>query len=183
MIWSKSKQDLEIFAKNINKSRRFVSKPRLSFAKRMTSSRVIQVIFCKNSRTLSLKDKFEHYTAIPYRASTGPKQGFPCVAVLEYFHTGKNLFSLAGIPVMKTGFSLLEILHRENPVLITGMGLQCTNRSYKANSWQKLWPIWLGRKKNSRTVTKVFINKVWSETILCQYLEIVVCIVCTRPCC
>ena len=26
---------------------------------------------------------------------------------------------------MKTGFSLLEILHRENPVLITGMGLQC----------------------------------------------------------
>ena len=25
---------------------------------------------------------------------------------------------------MKTGFSLLEILHRENPVLITGMGLQ-----------------------------------------------------------
>jgi hypothetical protein len=33
--------------------------------------------------------------------------------------------SLAGIPVMKTGFSLLEILHRENPVFITGMGLQC----------------------------------------------------------
>ena len=27
---------------------------------------------------------------------------------------------------MKTGFSLLEILHRENPVFITGMGLQCT---------------------------------------------------------
>ena len=26
---------------------------------------------------------------------------------------------------MKTGFSLLEILHRENPVFITGMGLQC----------------------------------------------------------
>jgi hypothetical protein len=25
---------------------------------------------------------------------------------------------------MKTGFSLLEILHRENPVFITGMGLQ-----------------------------------------------------------
>ena len=41
---------------------------------------------------------------------------------------GQNrvLFSLAGIPVMKTGFSPLEILHRENPVLITGMGLQCT---------------------------------------------------------
>ena len=27
---------------------------------------------------------------------------------------------------MKTGFSLMEILHRENPVLITGMGLQCS---------------------------------------------------------
>ena len=53
MIWSKSKQDLEIFAKNINKSRRFVSKPRLSFAKRMTSSRVIQVTFYKNSRISS----------------------------------------------------------------------------------------------------------------------------------
>ena len=29
-------------------------------------------------------------TAILYRASTGPEQGFPC----EVFHTGKNLFSL-----------------------------------------------------------------------------------------
>ena len=28
---------------------------------------------------------------------------------------------------MKTGFSLLEILHGENPVFITGMGLQCSN--------------------------------------------------------
>ena len=40
------------------------------------------------------------------------------------FHTGKILFSLAGIPVMKTGFSLLEIIHKENLVLIKGMGLQ-----------------------------------------------------------
>ena len=30
-----------------------------------------------------------NHTAIPYRASTGPEQGFPC----EVFHTGKNLFS------------------------------------------------------------------------------------------
>ena len=30
---------------------------------------------------------------------------------------------------MKTGFSLLEILHREIPVFITGMGLQCCNTS------------------------------------------------------
>ena len=27
--------------------------------------------------------------------------------------------------MIKTGFSLLEILHRENPVFFTGMGLQC----------------------------------------------------------
>ena len=81
-----------------------MSKPRLSFAKSMTSSRVIQVMFCKNSRTLSLKDKFEHYTAIPYRASTGPKQGFQGIAVIEYFHTGKNLFSILDFPV--------KILHR-----------------------------------------------------------------------
>ena len=31
---------------------------------------------------------------------------------------------------MKKGFSLMEILHRENPVLITERGLQCTIRSY-----------------------------------------------------
>ena len=35
------------------------------------------------------------YTAIPYMASTGPEQGFPCVV----------------------------FPHRENPVFITGMGL------------------------------------------------------------
>ena len=33
---------------------------------------------------------------------------------------------------MKTGFSLLEILHRENPVFITEMGLQCSH-SHKQN--------------------------------------------------
>ena len=45
-----------------------------------------------------------HYTAILYRASTGPEQGSPC----EVFHTGKNLFSLQGTPVLIAGslFSL-----------------------------------------------------------------------------
>ena len=61
------------------------------------------------------------FTAIPYRASTGPEKGFPCVV---FPHREKPVF-LAWIPVMKTGFSLLEILRRENPVFITGMGLQC----------------------------------------------------------
>ena len=53
--------------------------------------------------TLSLALKFE-YTAIPYRASTGPEQGFLC----EVFLTGKNLFSLQGTPFLIAGtlFSL-----------------------------------------------------------------------------
>ena len=59
-------------------------------------------------------------TTIPYRVSTGPEQGFPCVV----FPNRENLLLVVGIPLMKTGFSLLEILHRENPVFITGMGLQ-----------------------------------------------------------
>ena len=42
------------------------------------------------------------HTAIPYRASTGPVQGFPCVV----FPTRKNLFPSPGNPVIKTGFSL-----------------------------------------------------------------------------
>ena len=57
-------------------------------------------------------------TAIPYRASTGPEQGFSCALF-------PHLFTLAGILVMKTGFSLLGKIHREIPVFITGMGLQC----------------------------------------------------------
>ena len=38
-------------------------------------------------------------TAIPYRASTGPEQGFPC----ELFITGKNLFPLQGTPFLIAG--------------------------------------------------------------------------------
>jgi hypothetical protein len=34
----------------------------------------------------------------------------------------------AVFPVMKTGFSLGEKLHWENPVFITGMGLQCIKK-------------------------------------------------------
>ena len=39
------------------------------------------------------------YTAIPYRARTGPDQGFHFVLIL----TGKNLFSLQGTPVLIAG--------------------------------------------------------------------------------
>ena len=62
-----------------------------------------------------------HSTAIPHRASTGPEQGFPCVV---FPHKEKPVF-IAGFPVDKNMFSLLEILHRGNPVFVTGMGLQC----------------------------------------------------------
>ena len=49
------------------------------------------------------------HTAIPYRASTGPEQGFPC----EVFNTGKNLFPLQDTPVLIAG----------TPVFITGISL------------------------------------------------------------
>ena len=53
------------------------------------------------------------YTAIPYRARTGPEQGFPCVLIL----TVKNLFSLQGTCIH----------YRDIPARIStqGMGLQC----------------------------------------------------------
>ena len=60
------------------------------------------------------------HTAIPYRASTGPEQGFPCV-----------LFP-----------------HREKPVFVTGMGLQCTKspggstgpfNSIDREAWKRLF--------------------------------------------
>ena len=60
------------------------------------------------------------YTAIPYRARTGPEQGFFCVLIL----TGKNLFSLQG-----TLFSLQGscIHYREFPVRISTQGNPCSH--------------------------------------------------------
>ena len=40
---------------------------------------------------------------------------------------------------MKTGFSLGEKLHRENPVFITGMGLQCDLNPGFGGPWNKSW--------------------------------------------
>ena len=60
----------------------------------------------------------------------GPVQSQNRVFPVQYFHTGKNLFSLQGSQAMKTGFCLLEILHKENPVFITWMGLQCTSKGH-----------------------------------------------------
>ena len=64
----------------------------------------IIIFFGKNLLT----QLFNH-TAIPYRASKGPEQGFPC----EVFQTGKNLFSLQGTPALIAG----------TPVFITGISL------------------------------------------------------------
>jgi hypothetical protein len=59
------------------------------------------------------------------QSPTGPVQGQNRVFPVYFSHTGKSLFSLQGSQVIKTGFSLLGKLHREIPVFITGMGLQC----------------------------------------------------------
>ena len=48
-------------------------------------------------------------TAIPYRARTGPEQGFPCVLIL----TGKNLFSLQGTPLLIATFLAATRVRRE----------------------------------------------------------------------
>ena len=45
------------------------------------------------------------YTAFPYRVSTGPEQGFPCVLFPQNLK-GRNLFSLQQTLLIKTGFSL-----------------------------------------------------------------------------
>ena len=72
---------------------------------------------------------WENYTAVPYRASTGPEQGFPCVLIL----TGKNLFSLQGTPVLIAGILYsLQGIPCENYYTgkslqsLQGMGLQCS---------------------------------------------------------
>ena len=59
------------------------------------------------------------------QSRTGPVQGQNRDFPVYFSHTGKNLLSLQGSQVIETGFSLLGKVHREFPVFITGMGLQC----------------------------------------------------------
>ena len=59
------------------------------------------------------------------QSRTGPVQGQNRVFPVYFSHTGRNMFSLQGSQVIKAGFSLLGKVHRENPVFIKGMGLQC----------------------------------------------------------
>ena len=85
-----------------------------------------------------------------YRASTGPEQVFPC----EVFHTGKNLFSLqgtpvliAGTPIFITGISLWRKLHRETPVFITGNGFavySITILANKIHTYEHTFPLCVG---------------------------------------
>ena len=73
-------------------------------------------------------------TAIPYRVSTGPEQGFPCVVNSHrekpVFITG-NPCSHCRDPVFITGKSLWELLHREIPVVTTGNGFAVQSSSNK----------------------------------------------------
>ena len=66
------------------------------------------------------------YIRTTLQSRTGPVQGQYRVFPVYFSHTGKNLFSLQGSQLVKTGFSLLGKVHREIPVFITGAGLQCT---------------------------------------------------------
>ena len=71
-------------------------------------------------------------------------QTYPCnensIFPMRKFSQGKPVFItgnpvlIAGIPVMKTGFPLWEFPHKENPLLITGIGLQCSRPRYLATS-------------------------------------------------
>ena len=56
----------------------------------------------------------------PVQGQYRPEQGFPCVA---FQHREKPVF-ISWDPCNENWFSLMEILHREIPVLITGVGLQ-----------------------------------------------------------
>ena len=82
--------------------------------------KIIQFICCSLSKILV---KYKMHTAIPYRVSTGPEQGFPFVVNSHrekpVFIT-RNLCSHCRDPVFITGTSLWELLHREIPVDITG---------------------------------------------------------------
>ena len=82
----------------------------------------------------NMKDGGVESTPPSFMLHCNPLRGQNRVFPVYYFHTGKNLFLLAGIPVMKTGFSLMEILHRENPVFITGMGLQCVSSNQNSRN-------------------------------------------------
>ena len=70
------------------------------------------------------------YTTIPYRASTGPEQGFHCVV---FPHREKPVF-ITGIPANENRFfPCVEILHRENPVL--ALYWPCKGLQRKKDCW------------------------------------------------
>jgi hypothetical protein len=71
-------------------------------AKATTVSNIISVGLKSNKKRVSCLWLLLYYTAIPYRVIQGENRVFP----VKFSHTGKNLFSLHGIPAMKTSFSL-----------------------------------------------------------------------------
>ena len=67
-------------------------------------------------------------TAIPYRISTGPEQGFPCVV---FPHREKPVFSSWDPCNVYLVFPTGKIL------FITGMGLQCILFTFHRRAWKK----------------------------------------------
>ena len=63
-----------------------------------------------------------HHTAITYRASTGPEQGFPCVV----FPPREKPVFIVGFPVDENRFFPVGNTTQGNPCFHLGMGLQCT---------------------------------------------------------
>ena len=112
------------------------------------------------------------YTAIPYRASTGPEQGFPC----EVFHTGT--------PVFNTGISLWENFTGKTLFSLQGKGLQCIHskprmmpltRSCSMTMWTKVWPF-LTTTFSGQTWTKIskpqYFRNIIKKTIACIFLSV-----------
>ena len=98
-----------------------------------------------------MSDPLNHLESIWYHSEpldalqsrTEPVQGQNRVFPVYLSHTGKYLFSWQGSQMMRTGFSLWEKVHRENPVFITGIPAN-VNRFFPV--WEKytgktlFWP-------------------------------------------
>ena len=80
-----------------------------------------------------------HCNLVQGQYSRPTVQGQNRVYPVSFFPTGKNLLSLQGSQLMETGFSLLGETYRENPVFITGMGLQCSIRMYLSHHVKQIF--------------------------------------------
>ena len=87
---------------------------------------------------------------------------------MYFSHRGKNLYTLAGIPVMKTCFSLLRKVHREYPVFITGMGLQCGLQKFRSEKQMAL-PIFFQSILQRSSRTQDILPSEISDALKCLF--------------